>query len=365
MADPTTTVEETDQALKERHDELSKDIRKTALLVVSYSFFCFLALGQSDEMSVSETLQLQIPFANTGINPKTFLFVGPLILILLTSYLHIFIREWSKVSRIFTGFTGSTLPYIFNLDFWFAKALTVFTFYFLPVIVLLGFAATARAHPYFWYWYILVELTAVVMLLCFLTHKNKFPRKIWYSPWNLLSVIFWSLLFVGGICFGHFSYYKSKPLLLKYAELSKNDLSGYNLGFANLFEAKLSEANLRGIKLKRAILGGADLRKAALTEADLSKTLLKGANLEGAFLLKANLKGASLKKANLKAVILYAANLEGANLEGANLEGANLEHTDLRARNIDCEQIKKAKVYASTKLPEYLKDCKISRLKSK
>ena len=143
MNDGTTTdtepelTEQEREKLKARHDELSKDIRKTALVLLTYCFFCFLTLGQSDEVIVSATKMLKIPFANTEISPRTFLIVGPLILILLTAYLHVFIREHSKITALHPN---DKLPYIFNLESWFTKALTVFTFYALPCIIMLAFA---------------------------------------------------------------------------------------------------------------------------------------------------------------------------------------------------------------------------------
>ena len=54
----------------------------------------------------------------------------------------------------------------------------------------------------------------------------------------------------------------------------KADLSGADLGGANLTRANLTGADLGGANLTRANLGGANLTRADLTEADLSEAYL-------------------------------------------------------------------------------------------
>ena len=78
------------------------------------------------------------------------------------------------------------------------------------------------------------------------------------------------------------------------ADLRSADLSGANLGGANLRSADLSGANLGGANLRSADLSDAYLGGANLRSADLS-----GANLGGAYLSGANLGGAYLSGANL------------------------------------------------------------------
>jgi hypothetical protein len=62
-----------------------------------------------------------------------------------------------------------------------------------------------------------------------------------------------------------------------------------------------------------------------------------------------DLGGWDLREANLQGANLQEANLRGANLRGVDLRGADLQET-----NITLEQLKKAKVYSSTKLPEHI-----------
>lgn len=96
---------------------------------------------------------------------------------------------------------------------------------------------------------------------------------------------------------------------LKGADLRKADLSGTDLSFACLKEANLQRADLSKANLKWAILELANLRKADLSEADLSAADLNEAYLREAILHEANLTNASLKSANLTHAYLSDADL--------------------------------------------------------
>ena len=100
-------------------------------------------------------------------------------------------------------------------------------------------------------------------------------------------------------------------------DLSKADLSGFNLREIDLGGTDLSEANLTGAYLKEVNLRGANLEKTNLEEADL-----RGANLEGINLRGANLKGANLRRANLEGADLREANLDDDQREYAKFHGA-------------------------------------------
>jgi uncharacterized protein YjbI with pentapeptide repeats len=143
---------------------------------------------------------------------------------------------------------------------------------------------------------------------------------------------------------------KHPDLENKRLDLTKVNISGFNLvqfklkGFnftgadlteANLFGADLTEANLRGADLTGASLYKADLTGADLTGADLTGADLTGANLTGADLTEANLRGADLTGAKLTGAKLTEANrlepdwitkvlLTEADLEGAILTGATM-----------------------------------------
>ena len=135
------------------------------------------------------------------------------------------------------------------------------------------------------------------------------------------------------------------------------DLSGVNLEWADLHEAKLNGANLRRAKLNgpsligahllrdkldKAILLDADLRNAEMNKADLSGAELRQADLRGANLIGANLSEANLERANLSEADLRKANLFNANLRTANLCGA---------KGLTKKHIESVKTDVHTKLP--------------
>jgi hypothetical protein len=111
-------------------------------------------------------------------------------------------------------------------------------------------------------------------------------------------------------------------------DLRDANLSGEDLGGANLFRTNLIGASLRG-----GNLSGANLFRADLIGANLS-----GANLGGADLIGANLRGANLIGANLTGTDLRSTDLNGANLNGADLDKARFEGTNVI--NVDLSTVR-------------------------
>src|SRR6266702_1228396 len=87
-------------------------------------------------------------------------------------------------------------------------------------------------------------------------------------------------------------------------DLNKATLCNANLCYAKLDEAELSEANFSKALLNRADLSGADLSEAKLNEADLSEAKLIRANLGRADLSEADLSRADLSGADLSGAIV-------------------------------------------------------------
>lgn len=115
--------------------------------------------------------------------------------------------------------------------------------------------------------------------------------------------------------------------LLRKANLSNAFLPGTNLNHAELQEADLTKADLR-----RVVLNGANLSKAILREVSGSlgrfrEVNLKEADLFGSDLSLTDLSGGNFNGANLGNATLQMANLTGAVLEEANLEGAIFKDT--------------------------------------
>lgn len=83
----------------------------------------------------------------------------------------------------------------------------------------------------------------------------------------------------------------------------------------------------------------------------LARAYLPWAHLERAFLYESNLEGAMLQNANLRGAWLWKASLSEAVLDGAHLEGADLTGV----AGLTAEQIRRAHIDQSTKLPDHLK----------
>lgn len=95
-------------------------------------------------------------------------------------------------------------------------------------------------------------------------------------------------------------------------------LKDIQLGDANLRQANLSKFQLSGSSLCFA-----DLRNAILVDANLSNCDLRSVNFSEAECRRTNFSGANLRWANLEGAILDGANFEGADLQFATLGNHN------------------------------------------
>ena len=139
------------------------------------------------------------------------------------------------------------------------------------------------------------------------------------------------------------------------ADLSKANLSGFDLEGINLKEANLAGASLKGTNLSNSDLFGSNLSEANLENASFNYSTLKRANLTQANLSKASMINADMERVNLSNAIVNEAKLKGtklnesliqyalfkgtdlsncaingANLRGANLDGANLVNVKMK-----------------------------------
>ena len=419
MSDISTTDTEpvlTDQKrekLKARHDELSRDIRKTAMVLLTYCFFCFLTLGQSDEVIVSATAMLQIPFANTEISPRTFLWAGPLILILLSAYLHVFIREHSKITSLDST---DKLPYIFNLESWFAKGLTAFTFYVLPCIIMLAFAERVFPRPDRENWFILAGLMCGSLLWFFILNKNLFS----FNFWSRVNGFVLAVLIIFMIPISLITLFMDDREALAYFFLISIVLwvlmKGFNIfGIIKSRFWKKAEGKKRSRLLLRVngflsgvlVLGGCLLMMSYLFEDndDPDQTMIwaamgvlvifwvfngmisffsKNSYDRWGFLyrfsatvmvvyfgtaifysvmidspLKLNLRGAELVRHDLQGYFLGNADLQGAHLNEANLQGTELKSANLKGAKLQGANLQNAKLQGANLQGTKLKDVKL------
>jgi len=130
------------------------------------------------------------------------------------------------------------------------------------------------------------------------------------------------------------------------------DLSGANLRYLVLCNAKLDRANFTGADLSNANLSPARIAKSANGELMWSGSDSEAASLEDAKLVSANLQGAELFLANLQKANLFNAILKGASLRQAKLGGAFLLGADLENANLQDADLSGVKYNAKTRWPD-------------
>ena len=180
---------------KKQHDEVSSTIRRVMLTIIAYSAFCLFTLSAPDSELI--TKKINLPFANVEINLISFLIIGPLVLICLLIYMHIFINYLNTISK---EKNSESLPYLFNLPGKIPSLLTSFFFYWLAPIVLFYFIYKAQPHRPADISILLFVAAVVIATLIFLQLRNwskdiSERRKISY---RLLWVFFFCAIILSG-----------------------------------------------------------------------------------------------------------------------------------------------------------------------
>ncbi|MGD8764805.1 MAG: pentapeptide repeat-containing protein [Desulfobacteraceae bacterium] len=285
--------------LRDRHKELSITVRRTMFALLAYSASCGVIIAQPDVPFVLTSSGVQIPVINVAVNLKAFLIVGPLGLIAITAYLHIFLAE---LNRIIGLDEYDKLPFLFNFQKRLARILSFLIFYAIPPIMMVAFSWKSAVIEWRTLMYFATMVVTAGMLLLYLKPSLKHRlRRL-----RFITVLFIIIGIVGlaGMAF------LSKILT---ANLTRS---------LNLERAQLAEKKLRHARLTGANLAFADLTKASLSRADLSKANLSDANLSLSRLNRANLSKANLSRSRLRKAELRGADLSKANLSDADLKGA-------------------------------------------
>lgn len=77
------------QELREAHEKNSETIRRAMLALLGFSLFCLMTtFGSADVSLLAAQAAIQLPFADVPISFVGFLVAAPLLLIVLTIYLH-------------------------------------------------------------------------------------------------------------------------------------------------------------------------------------------------------------------------------------------------------------------------------------
>src|SRR5215469_12802868 len=271
------------KAIREAVEKCAETVNRGMLSLLAVALFCLLTtFGGADRSLVASDASIRLPFAEVPISFVGFLVVAPLLLIVLTVYLHVFYGYWRQLDtiRLAQGLT-ETYPTLFGIDRKIAHLLTAFIFYWLTPLVIAAIAWKALAR-YEWGLSLILLTFLVTVGLVMLQAVRLGPGR----PRRIL------ITFVGAVG------------ILMFAAASTGVLS-------------------RGFLQRRLSLPGADL-----TTVDLRWANLQGANLVGADLTNVDLQGASLTKASLARAKLTGADLARANLTAANLAEADFEKAD-------------------------------------
>ncbi|MEM7042439.1 MAG: pentapeptide repeat-containing protein [Pseudomonadota bacterium] len=263
---------------KASHDEMSKTIRRVFYALVSACLFCIVTLtGTPDTEVLTPETEVKLPALNYDMGLEAFLWVGPIILIALTVYLHIFVGQHRRLDIA----PESRHPMLPNFSAWTPQLAVNFIYYWMVPLTLAVFAWKVSPRSdgdYLWYATIGVALVMVCLQLRRCRQKWRVKAPAFLIPFFLI------------FCLGAYLAIESRRLDLFMADLSGKDLRGLNLSHADLSGADLTDADLRGADLSGAMLHEANLSGAELFKADLTEANLTGADLSDADLLGAVIK---------------------------------------------------------------------------
>ena len=329
------------------HDETSKTIRRVFHILVATCLFCAITLGGTpDRQIVVPTATVTLPILNYPLGFPTFLVIGPLVLIALTVYLHVFVVHQRR-HPLEVDLRTPMLPNMGSVS---ARVITWLLFYWLTPVTLAFFTWEAWPRPIegtllFW-----TTIGTTVALTWIQVRRCPARWRGWAVPGLLLVLLCF--------CLALHKLTEDRVLNLFAENLSGEDLRPMKaLDGAVLEEANLREAELSGVSFANAQLDRADLRKAKAKRAKFTDARLPGAHLDGADLEGANLSsgyliGAELNDTNLEAVQADGANLLSAKLVRATLVDAILDrakfsHADLSHAKLLRVQLQEANMEAA------------------
>ena len=309
--------------------ETSKTLRRTMFVHVAFCFFCaFTLLSRPDKdlIGAGSTVQVPLPLVSQfEMSFRGFLVVGPLLVLAITVYLHVFLEHLMALKKKASASVAEA-PYLFNLGHASSDFLSHVIFFWLTPAVLALFAWKALSLPIGLL--LFMEFAVATGWSIWLVRRRRADRRdvqeeakekkekqragSWLRrarPWLAAAAA-------------------TLVLALAYTGWLRGQLRA-----------------IHGMGLYQADLSGQDLRDRLLTRADLREASLRGANLAGAVLRRAQLAGADLSDAELAGADLRRADLTDARLAGANLAGADLTDANLSgaelaaARNLRQEQL--------------------------
>jgi len=336
--------------LTEAYKQYAETTNRTMLALLAVGTFCLLTvISTPDKALLAAEGTVKVPFAEASISFLGFVIVAPLLLAVVSVYLHIFYGYWLDAEHEREEHNTrlpevdkkpvERVPMLFALGDPVSRGLTSFIFYWLTPVVLAAITWKGAGVPSLAFPLPLVFCFVVAALIFLRIRRSPEPRR------RFPTILRWLLL----ACVGVLLLYSlqgpgrlRRPLDLFRADLAGAYLVGQDLGGARLAQAKLGNASLKGANLQEADLSGANLQEARLREANL-----RGANLAGANLQRASLQGANFQKAVLRAAKLNGAESADVNFQGADLQWAELRAAKLPRGNLEGANLREAKLSAA------------------
>ncbi len=136
------------ETLDTDHKSCSDTIRRSMLTLLGLSLFCLAtAFGATDVDQLKGDPTIEIPFADVKMSFVGFLVVAPLLLIVVSVYLHLFVGHKLLLEDIQEDHSPiNQTPTLFNLGHPIARWLTAFIFYWLVPLVLAVITQVARTR---------------------------------------------------------------------------------------------------------------------------------------------------------------------------------------------------------------------------
>jgi hypothetical protein len=164
-----TKIEDEDE-WRRQHDEISRTVMQLMLILIALCLFCLLTLGAPDVNLVSTDAKISMPVVNTEVSYSGFLLFGPLTLIGLTLYLHVF---FERLFYLPPASGQYPLPLLFNMPGRGAHFLSMFILYWMipSILALFTWKALPRAEAP-----LLVVLTSAMTAILLGLQIRRFRR---------------------------------------------------------------------------------------------------------------------------------------------------------------------------------------------
>jgi uncharacterized protein YjbI with pentapeptide repeats len=305
------------KAITYSHDELSKKIQTMMIFMLGYGFFCLLLLITPDEVLLQKAT-LSVPLLPVSVSINDFFTGMPILLLLMTFHLHMYIGQWLDASP---SDPEMPLPYSFNINTLYATVVTHLLFYWLPPLLLLGLVYKASVLAERVYPIVTFFVVSMALLCIFINRKTAIFN---HKKMRLLCCLLFMLVVTLCVFYGRTDGSKIRYWQLNNADLSHLQLRGFDFKNANLVKANLTGADVEGVDFE-----GANLSKATLDGADFER-----ANLCGAELFRASAIDANFNYSHLCQSSFLQSRLNHATFVGASLLGANFQQTDLSNANL-------------------------------